>query len=390
MERDQSIFRQKLQEEMEKQGFDALLLTRAENIFYATGYCSRYAYDGQAGNTIAILPRHGNPYIICSQFEVMAVEKETSGVRTAVFDTWMYIEDFLDKGEKPTQPDHNVAFRMAVDALCQNEQTIKKLGVDKVFLPYERAAFLIDTFGRGCLRDCSAVFAAARAIKTPWEIEVLRQNAKLSEAQFKETMPKIHVGMTEEEIMQLFVIAGHKQSPDVLGIRQAHSVGSYYAPIYVPRKHPLQNGDVVRLDGGVVRLGYISDIARTIAVGDGVSKKKQEIFDLMLETLDLGFSMIGPDVKCADVYKAMLAKIQAKIPEFIRGHFGHSTGCIRGEEAPFISLSNPGTFQPGMVFCMETPYYSSTNGSYAMEDTFLITDNGYERFAYTNRSIWGY
>lgn len=390
MERRQDELQQKLQDEMEKRGFDALLLTRAENIFYATGYCSRYVYGGQMGSTIAVLPKHGIPTVICSQFEAMAIEKEVSGVKTVVFNTWMYIEDFPEKGKKPTQPDHNLAFRLAVDALLQDTPNTKKLGVDEAYLPYKGAAFLIERFGKAGVVDCGEVFTAARAIKTPWEIEVLRDNAKLSEAQFKEVMPQIRAGMTEEEIMQMFVIAGHRQSADVLGIRQAHSVGAYYAPIYVPRKHPLQPGDVIRLDGGVERLGYISDLARTLAVGNSVSKKKQGLFDLMLATLDLGFSMIGPGIKCADVYNAMLAMIRHVIPAFTRGHFGHSIGCIRGEEAPFISDSNPGTFQPGMVFCMETPYYSSVNGSYAMEDTFLITEDGYERFTNTNRSLWGY
>lgn len=386
LERNQLEFQEKIQAEMEKEGLDALLLTRAESIFYATGYASRNAYEGSIGNTIAVVPPHGKAAVICSQFEANAAQ-ECPDIDILSYPIWLYIADFPDEGPKPTQPDLDRTFRMAVEMLTSKAPGAKKIGVDSGFLPYERMDYLSQVYGRENIRDCSKVLVQARAIKTDWEISVLRDNAQMAERQFLATAKEIWVGSTEEDIMRSFAKNGLLQSPDVYGSRQAHTYAGHFSPTFIPRKHPLQDGDIVRLDGGIMRLGYTSDLARTFVVGKELKPEREKLYELLLGAHDIAMDMIGPGVKPGDVFHAMLKHIQKEIPGFKRGHFGHSTGCVRGEEAPFISDTNPRPFEPGMVFCVETPYYSSFNHTYNVEDTILITENGYERFTHANRTL---
>lgn len=58
----------------------------------------------------------------------------------------------------------------------------------------------------------------------------------------------------------------------------------------------------------------------------------------MYDAYALGLSMIGPGVKCADVFNAMMALVQKKIPAFKRGHFGHSLSPLRGEDYPLFPI----------------------------------------------------
>ncbi len=387
--RNQLDFQKKLQQQMEHDGFDALLLSSAESMFFASGFGSRSVYNnGQVGNTLVVVPRDGKCTVICSQFESQSVTLECPDVNVVTYPIWLYIADFPDEGQKPTQPDPNKVLKLAVEVITGSGREIKKLGIENATLSYPKYEYLAGVFGRESLADCNSLLIEARKFKTPWEIEVIRENTVMSERQMRMTAASIEVGMTEEDIMQYFCLYGHMQSKEVHGIRQAHTYSEYYSTAYVPRSHPLKNGDIVRLDGGVMRKGYIADLGRTFVVGDRLDPECKKIYDLMYGAYALGLSMIGPGVKCADVFNAMMDLVQKEIPAFKRGHFGHSLSPLRGEDYPFISNSNPGTFEPGMIFCIEAPYYSSKLGSYNVEDTLLITENGYELFTNANKELF--
>lgn len=387
--RNQLDFQKKLQQQMEHDGFDALLLSSAESMFFASGFGSRSVYNnGQVGNTLVVVPRDGKCTVICSQFESQSVTLECPDVNVVTYPIWLYIADFPDEGQKPTQPDPNKVLKLAVEVITGSGREIKKLGIENATLSYPKYEYLAGVFGRESLADCNSLLIEARKFKTPWEIEVIRENTVMSERQMRMTAASIEVGMTEEDIMQYFCLYGYMQSKEVHGIRQAHTYSEYYSTAYVPRSHPLKNGDIVRLDGGVMRKGYIADLGRTFVVGDRLDPECKKIYDLMYGAYALGLSMIGPGVKCADVFNAMMDLVQKEIPAFKRGHFGHSLSPLRGEDYPFISNSNPGTFEPGMIFCIEAPYYSSKLGSYNVEDTLLITENGYELFTNANKELF--
>ena len=145
---------------------------------------------------------------------------------------------------------------------------------------------------------------------------------------------------------------------------------------------------MVRLDGGVQVYGYLSDLARTFAVGSSVPPERERLFDIMLSGFDAELSMMGPGVKLSEVFRRTLEVIRKHgLPTYIRGHFGHTTGSGLTEDYPMISANEDTVLAPGMVFCLETPYYSARHHSYNIEDEIVITQDGYERFTYTNRTL---
>ena len=61
--RDQSTILKRLQAEMNHAGFDALLLTSAGSVFYATGFAVRSLYrSGKTGNAAAVVTAGGEVY----------------------------------------------------------------------------------------------------------------------------------------------------------------------------------------------------------------------------------------------------------------------------------------------------------------------------------------
>lgn len=73
---------------------------------------------------------------------------------------------------------------------------------------------------------------------------------------------------------------------------------------------------------------------------------------------------------------------------------GHSVGMNLGlEEYPQISANMEEVLQPNMVICVEAPIWTNGRskhyGAFSIEDTFLITEDGCERFTHGNETlIW--
>jgi Xaa-Pro aminopeptidase len=340
---------------------------------------------------LAVVPKQGKITLICSEFEAAAAKNTCSDINVETYPVWIYIADLADGNlEKDAQPDTNETFKMAIDIINSACSNPKKIGVESSFITFSKMNYLIDTYGMDKISNCEEILQNARSIKTPWEIEVLRTGAKAGERAMFETAINTEVGMNEEDILHIWNKACLNQGKDFYTQFAAHTLGEHYSPVVIPRKNvTIKEGDIVRLDGGPTHFGYTTDLARTYVVGNKVKPEREKIFEVLLKANDLAFELIGPGVKMSEVFKKTLNVIRKDIPDYIRGHFGHSIGCSRfTEEYPFISATEEKVFAPGMVFCLETPYYSSFNNSYNLEDEFVITENGIERFTNTNRSLF--
>lgn len=392
MERNQKEFQEKLQVQMEKEHMDALLLTRPESIYYATGVASSFMYMGSAAGTVlAVVPRTGDTVIITTEFETSLTKLENPGIEIVSYPIFVYVADFDRGGRmKEVQPDTSRTFRMAADLIHQKVGTIKKLGVERQSLPYDKMCSLQEIFGQEKLADCAEVLIEAAAVKTPWEIDVLRKNAQASHRAMHYVAQNTEPGMDEQDITYLFNQGMLREGKEFNKVFNAAVIGEQFSPFEIPHDTvKVMEGDMIRLDGGIRSKAYSADIARTYAVGDRVSDERHMIWDILHETSEKLFELIGPGIPMFELFQFAQANVQKRIPSYNRGHFGHSIGCrLFCEEYPMIGPTETRVFEPGMVFCVEVPYYSSFNNSYNIKDTVLITENGIERFTKSNDNIF--
>ena len=96
-----------------------------------------------------------------------------------------------------------------------------------------------------------------------------------------------------------------------------------------------------------------------------------------------------PAVIPRDVFnRAMEIARTEGLPEYARGHIGHSVGLDQTiEEPPFLSPTSEEPMRPGNVFCVELPYYAYGFGSIQNEDIVLITDDGRELLTTRERRL---
>lgn len=392
LKRNQKEFVEKLQAQMEKEGMDAILLTKPESIYYATGVASAFMYMGSAvGTVLGVVPKTGNAAIVTTEFETSLTKLENPDIEIVAYPIFVYVADFDSAGRvKEVQPDTNRTFKMAADLIQQKVGTVKKLGVEWAAMPYDKMLALQEVFGAGALADCGKVLIESAATKTPWEIEVLRMNAQASDRAMHYVAQNTEPGMSEEDISYLFVQGMVREGKKFTRFSNYHVIGEQFSPFEVAHENvTVKAGDMIRLDGGIRAYAYSADIARTYAVGGVVNDERRKIWEILHETHEKALQMIGPGVRMCDVFRFAEDNVKTVIPSYNRGHFGHSIGCNHfSEEYPMINPNETRVFEPGMVFCVEIPYYSSFNNSYNIEDTILITENGIDRFTKSNEDIF--
>ena len=238
---------------MDKDNLDALILTSGDAAFYATGYASRDLYkNGQTGGTVAVVTKNGRAGIVVSEFARRTAEMAVDGVEIIFYPTWIYIEDYAIEGmEKEVQPDLNKTYKLALQFLPEKKENLR-IGVQPSYLTPYAWQFLTDTFNEKNVVDIKQLLIEARAIKTPWEIEVLREAARYSELTMNKVAKAIVPGMTEADVLQLFNTTAFSWSPDIIDVANAHTIGENFTPSFIPPHTRINRGDIIRLDGGNV------------------------------------------------------------------------------------------------------------------------------------------
>jgi Xaa-Pro aminopeptidase len=263
---------------------------------------------------------------------------------------------------------------------------IKKLGFEQdhvTFATYKSYEKALD----GELVPVSGVVEKLRLIKTPSEIKILKEAADIADAAFKHILDFIRPGKTELEVsneLEFFMrkAGATSSSFDIIvasGLRGA-------LPHGVASDKLIENGDFVTLDFGAYYKGFISDITRTVAVGEPSAKLK-EIYNVVLEAQLKGMAGIKPGMtgKQAD------ALTRDYITEKGYGeYFGHSTGHGIGlevHEGPALSSKSDIVLEPGMLVTVEPGIYIPGLGGVRIEDDTQITETGNETLTHSTKEL---
>jgi Xaa-Pro dipeptidase len=148
-------------------------------------------------------------------------------------------------------------------------------------------------------------------------------------------------------------------------------------PHATPTERKVQTGDLIVIDWGASYNGYISDLTRTVAVGQ-VTPEFQKIYDTVKAANAAGCAAARPGIQAGLVDKAARDVITAAGygPEF-RHRTGHGIG-MEGHEPPYIFGENQLILAPGMSFTVEPGIYLLDRGGVRIEDNVVITAQGAE------------
>ncbi len=123
----------------------------------------------------------------------------------------------------------------------------------------------------------------------------------------------------------------------------------------IPGPQELRRGDVISIDVGVVRDGWVSDAAITVPVG-AVSDEARRLLDTTREALMEGTAQVRAGNHLGDVSAAIQRRVELDGFSIIRSLVGHGIGRDMHEEPQIPNYGEPGRgplLEEGMVLAIE-------------------------------------
>jgi methionyl aminopeptidase len=123
----------------------------------------------------------------------------------------------------------------------------------------------------------------------------------------------------------------------------------------IPGPYALQRGDVISLDVGVVKNGWVADAARTFPVGK-VSPLAHKLLDVTKASLFAAVEQCRPGNRLGDVSHAVQECVEGEGFSIVRSLVGHGIGRDMHEEPQIPNYGDAGRgpkLEPGMVLAVE-------------------------------------
>lgn len=342
-----------LQEQMKRNNWDILMVQTRPHVFYLSGFDA----DPHERLLAVIVFKENPPIIICPGMEVNQISEVFSeGAIIGYSDSespWEKLQSYIASNALPHQ---NIALESSIS--WRRLTNWQQIAPDAFF------------------HEADPLLLEARLIKTPEELQILKEAASLADEGVKTGIAHLKEGVTEME-----VVAAIEHALKHKGVREmSFSTMVLFGekagdPHGNPGTRKLQKGDGVLFDLGVIWKGYASDITRTVFF-DHVSEKQQEIYETVLEAEEHALSLVKPGQPIGALDKAARHIIsKAGFGDYFPHRLGHGLG-IEVHEFPSMNAENSEELKQGMVFTIEPGIYISNQAGVRIEDDVYVTADG--------------
>ena len=198
-------------------------------------------------------------------------------------------------------------------------------------------------------------------LKSFEEIELMRESAQLVSKTLGLLAKEIKPGITTlylDKIAEEF-IRDNDAEPGFLGMYDFPNtlcVSPNYEVVHgIPNKKPLQDGDIISIDCGVLKNGFYGDHAYTFKIGE-VTNEIQKLLDTALESLYLGIREFKEGNRVGDISYAIQKHNESNGYGVVRELVGHGLGKDLHESPEIPNFGKKGNgkkFVNGMVIAIE-------------------------------------
>lgn len=341
---------QALRQSLSEQGLEALLVTRAENRFYISGF------RGSAGTVIVTLERA----LLVTDFRY----EEQAAQQARGFEVVKHGPRMVD----------TIAEILA-------SAGVRRLGYEKEGLNCKEYELFRDRLAPVEMVGTEGLIEALRAVKSATEIEAIRRAAGIAAAAYSEVLALIRPGVREADLALEFDYLMRKKGAEGSAFETIVASGPRSSlPHARPGERTLQRGDLVVLDFGARVGGYCSDATRTVVIGRP-DERQREIYELVLGAQEAALAALRAGLSGAEV-DAVARDIIARAGH--GEHFGHGLGHgvgIEVHEGPRLSSAGDQPLVAGNVVTVEPGVYLPGWGGVRIEDLVVVTEAGCEIFS---------
>lgn len=221
--------------------------------------------------------------------------------------------------------------------------------------------------------------------KTPEEIASMRESAQLVSKTLGMLAPHVKPGVTTLQLDKMAeeFIRDHGGVPGFLGMYGFPNTlcMSPNAQVVhgIPNEKPLEEGDIISIDCGVVKNGFYGDHAYTFPVGK-ISKEVEELLRVTKESLYVGIREFRVGNRVGDVGHAIQKFTEEHGYGVVRELVGHGLGRKMHEDPEMPNYGKRGSgkkFVEGMTVAIEPMTNMGTHRIKQLKDgwTILTADN---------------
>jgi len=199
-------------------------------------------------------------------------------------------------------------------------------------------------------------------IKTEKEIQIMREGGKILAEILKKLEKAVKPGITTNDLEKLAdeLILSYGVESSFLGFDGYPNIlcTSLNDEVVhgVPSGRVLKEGDLLKIDMGVLHRGFHTDSATTVLVGNKEDSVKRNLIQTTKEALEIGISKAKVGNTLGDIGVAIQKHVEDKGFNVIRDLVGHGIGRELHEPPQVLNYGKAGTGEKlvsGMVIAIE-------------------------------------
>jgi Xaa-Pro aminopeptidase len=238
------------------------------------------------------------------------------------------------------------------------------------------------------------VLKSLRAVKTPEEIEVIKEAISVTDGAFRRLLDFIHPGLMEYEIEAAILHEFVRKRCNGTAYNSIVASGDRARTLhYVSNNGECKDGELVLLDFGANYGNYCADLSRTVPVNGKFTDRQKVVYNACLHLHNFAKSLLKPGISIVD-YTEQVGEEATK--EFVKIGLV-SEGDVKNEDKENrayrkylyhgishhlgVDVHDLGTrvepITPGMLFTVEPGIYiEEEQMGIRIENNVWITENG--------------
>ncbi|MCR8635848.1 M24 family metallopeptidase [Paenibacillus radicis (ex Xue et al. 2023)] len=387
---------QRLQARLQEKRIDGCMITQNVDIYYFAGSMqSGYLFVPSAGEALFFVRRS----VVRAQGEA-AVQVEPLG-------------SFRSFGDRLAD-----TYRAIFDDAASSSRKLR-LAAEFDVLPVQQLQRLEAVLPGAEWVDGSMLIRELRMIKSAAELACIREAARVIDLAFNDAVQTLRPGTTELELMsriELFIrrqghlgimrMRGYNQEviTGMVGAGEAAAMPTYFdgpaggqglsaASPQSAGRRPIQPNEPILIDIGCCIEGYVIDQTRTAVIGT-LQDELVFAYDTSEQIIRSVEERLKPGTICEQLYMHSLQMAhKAGLSDHFMGYgddqvkfLGHGIG-LEIDELPVLAKGFSYPLQPGMVIAIEPKFTFPGRGVVGIENSYVITENGYEKLTVTQEGL---
>lgn len=347
----------RLQFTMKINSLDAYIITAEEDIWYYTNI----TYKPEERPFFLIIFQNQKPTLVVPKLEELHVYKGV--IECNVLTYWDYPSP---TGENWFDVLHDTIGKLDRIAIEDNVKT-------EVFLKIAVKELIPDQ-----------LVLKQRRVKSSYELEKIRQSAKIADKAMQMIFKSIYKGAS---VIEPFALSRNIQT-ELIRTNQFDPITTSLLTAVWPAPNSSMPHSVPNLNdrlgkGPNVAMayfrinGYAAECERTLFL-EKPTKEEQELFHHMMNARKKSLHILKAGVKAADVDAAARNYL---VESGFTGNLLHRTGHgvgLGNHEAPYLAEGSDEVLEENMVITIEPGIYLKGVGGYRHSDTILVKNDGYE------------